>query len=1052
MSTPPPAAGRPPEPAAEAPGQATEPEPRLAARHMPEPSADALPGLDIEPAPLRPARRDRPEPATEELPGLDIAPARPPARRGAVEPAPDQPRTRPAPAGRAGARPGRRPAPGTGRRPELREPAERDPVARIAVDLPLPHLDRPFDYLVPAALDESVVPGSRVRVRFAGQLVDGYVLERAPASEHGGRLSFVERSTSAEPVLSPEIARLARAAADRWAGSLYDVLRLAIAPRHARVEAEPSRPTPPGTPEPGRSTDDGPPAVSDAAVSDPAVSDPAVSDPAGATAPAGRAGTERLSAGAGAAEPSSLWVAAGGPDRSGALAGGSAAGSGVERSSAGDGAVGMPTAGAAVGRPAAERSSTAAGPDGPDHSGRASAGSPADRAGATRPPGGTAAAGVPGGPAAADRPDGPGPAGQDDSVGGSRSSTGDGRAEVAGRPAADSSGDRAGGAPTPAGRGGAAAAPALSIPDGGWRRYVAGEAFLRAVGDGRAARAVWSALPGEDWPARVAAAVAVARAAGRGALVVVPDHRDLSRVDGALAAALGPDRHVALAAELGPAERYRRWLAVRRGAVRAVVGTRAAAFAPVAELGLVVLWDDGDDLHAEPRAPYPHARDLLVLRAHLAGAALLIGGFARTAEAQLLVDSGWAREIRADRDVLRAAAPRVVPVGDDTERGRDSAARTARLPSLAWRAARDALAAGAPVLVQVPRAGYRPVLACARCRTPARCRHCHGPLATVAGDSVPGCRWCGRPAAAWSCPVCANPTMRATVIGAARTAEELGRAFPGIPIRTSGGARILPPTAAGADSGPPAGAGSPDAEPDGGPAAGRGAVPAEPARGRDAAPAAVLPEPGRRRRPAKAGGAGAAGEPTVLDRVPAEAALVVATPGAEPVADGGYGAALLLDGWALLGRPDLRAAEETLRRWMNAAALVRPADAGGQVVVGADGGLAVVQALIRWDPAGYASRELAERTELGFPPAMRFASITGAPDAVADLVAAAHLPEDAEELGPVPAGDGAERLLIRVPRRAAPALARALHDASAVRSARKAPDPVRIQLDPLELL
>src|SRR5829696_8114977 len=127
------------------------------------------------------------------------------------------------------------------RRPEVREPAPRDPVARVVVDVPLAHLDRPFDYLVPAALEEAVVPGSRVRVRFAGQLVDAVVLERAAASEHGGRLAYVERSTSAEPVLSQDVAVFARAVADRWAGSLIDVLRLALPPRHARVEAEPPR-------------------------------------------------------------------------------------------------------------------------------------------------------------------------------------------------------------------------------------------------------------------------------------------------------------------------------------------------------------------------------------------------------------------------------------------------------------------------------------------------------------------------------------------------------------------------------------------------------------------------------------------------------------------------------------------------------------------------------------------------------------------------------------------------------------------------------------------
>ena len=78
-------------------------------------------------------------------------------------------------------------------------------------------------------------------------------------------------------------------------------------------------------------------------------------------------------------------------------------------------------------------------------------------------------------------------------------------------------------------------------------------------------------------------------------------------------------------------------------------------------------------------------------------------------------------------------------------------------------------------------------------------------------------------------------------------------------------------------------------------------------------------------------------------------ALVVATVGAEPVADGGYAAALLLDGDSLLRRENLRAGEDTVRRWFNAAALVRPASDGGLVVITATD-TAAVGALLRWDP------------------------------------------------------------------------------------------------------
>src|SRR6478672_8282358 len=91
------------------------------------------------------------------------------------------------------------------------EPADVDPVARVVVDVPLAHLDRPFDYLVPEKLAGSVVPGSRVKVRFAGQDVDGFVLERVAESDHPGRLMPLRRVVSAEPVLTPEIAALSDA-------------------------------------------------------------------------------------------------------------------------------------------------------------------------------------------------------------------------------------------------------------------------------------------------------------------------------------------------------------------------------------------------------------------------------------------------------------------------------------------------------------------------------------------------------------------------------------------------------------------------------------------------------------------------------------------------------------------------------------------------------------------------------------------------------------------------------------------------------------------------
>lgn len=661
-----------------------------------------------------------------------------------------------------------------------RRAAEHEPIARVLPMLSVPHLDREFDYLVSSEQSDDAQPGVRVRVRFHGRLVDAFVLERRSDTDHPGKLGWLDRVISAEPVLTPEIRRLVDAVAARYAGTRPDVLRLAVPPRHAGAEKE--------------------------------------------------TGTSPL-------------------------------------------------------LPVVE-----------------------------------------------------------------------------------------------------------PVDPSGWAHYAGGENYLEALRDGRAARAVWQALPGENWCERLAEAAAAAVSGGHGVLIVVPDQRDVDALTRAAVARIDESAVVALAAGLGPSARYRRWLSVLRGRARLVIGTRSAVFAPVERLGLVVVWDDGDDSLSDPRAPYPHAREVAMLRAHQLRCAAMIGGYARTAEAQSLVAGGWAHDLVAGRPAVRDRAPRVVAIDDDGfAEERDAAARTSRLPSMALQAARAALERSAPVLIQVPRRGYLPTVACARCRTVARCRHCMGPL-SLSDRNAEGatCRWCGRIDTALRCRRCGAEAVRAVVVGARRTAEELGRAFPGTPVVTSAG----------------------------------DAVHAE---------------------------------------IPAGPALVVATPGAEPNAPDGYGAALLLDSWALLGRQDLRAAEDTLRRWMAVAALVRSRAEGGTVAVVAESAIPTVQALIKWDPVGHAEAELAARTAVALPPAVHIAAIDGAAGSVNALIELAALPAEAELLGPVelppgvrrpPAmadGEAAIRMLIRVRRDAGLALSAALRAAVATHSARHEHDAVRVQIDPLHI-
>ena len=310
-------------------------------------------------------------------------------------------------------------------------------------------------------------------------------------------------------------------------------------------------------------------------------------------------------------------------------------------------------------------------------------------------------------------------------------------------------------------------------------------------------RAVWTALPGPDWAAALAVAAAATLASGRGALLVLPDRRDVDAVEAASARCSGRAGTPGSRPTLGAAPRYAAFLALRRGEVRLAIGTRAAAFAPVADLGLVVVWDDGDDQHAEPRAPYPHARDVLALRAEQAGAALLVGGWSRTAETEAAAAGrlgpadrgGPGRPPRTPGRGSWSPARRPMPPGTTrTPRPPGCRATPGGRSTTGWPAARCC-----PGAAHGLRAGAGlPV----RCRHAARCPHCAGPLELPgqAGDVAlpPQCGWCGRAQPAWRCPSCGSRGLRAVAIGVERTAEELGRAFPGARVVVSRPVRKLP--------------------------------------------------------------------------------------------------------------------------------------------------------------------------------------------------------------------------------------------------------------------
>jgi primosomal protein N' (replication factor Y) len=263
------------------------------------------------------------------------------------------------------------------------------------------------------------------------------------------------------------------------------------------------------------------------------------------------------------------------------------------------------------------------------------------------------------------------------------------------------------------------------------------------------------------------------RSANGGVIVVVPDWRDLAL----LSRALGDTPHLVFDSSGTPSERYTRYLDVLSGNATIVIGTRAAVYAPVVDLELLVVVDESDPLLEEPHTPYVHARDAAVVRNSLEGGELVFASVTPSVESARFIDMGF-----IEPSDERATRPRIVLANDTPDEGFSS---RARIPGSAWAIVREALSRG-PVLVQVSRPGFTPQVVCASCRTPHRCGQCRSLLSGNREGTVL-CRTCGLTPIGLICGHCSGREVSWSGNGSVRTAEELGRAFPGVPVIVADG-------------------------------------------------------------------------------------------------------------------------------------------------------------------------------------------------------------------------------------------------------------------------
>lgn len=257
--------------------------------------------------------------------------------------------------------------------------------------------------------------------------------------------------------------------------------------------------------------------------------------------------------------------------------------------------------------------------------------------------------------------------------------------------------------------------------------------------------------------------------AGQSTVIVVPDFRDQKVLATAFESSGMADIVVDFSSTQVKSKRYQSFLRCLSSKVLVVIGSRAAVYAPVQNLGQIIIWDDGDVGHQEPASPFSHSREVALLRQRVQPCDVHFLGHSRSTEVQRLVAIGFVQDQTSPFPI-----PKIANSDSDL-----------RVDSMAWKAIREASKSG-PVLVQVAGRGNSISAYCANCDTRSQCKLCSGPL-WMDSRSQLRCRWCNAANLDHRCVNCQGTKVRTGRAGSARTLSEFGKAFPGVKLIESTG-------------------------------------------------------------------------------------------------------------------------------------------------------------------------------------------------------------------------------------------------------------------------
>ena len=264
-------------------------------------------------------------------------------------------------------------------------------------------------------------------------------------------------------------------------------------------------------------------------------------------------------------------------------------------------------------------------------------------------------------------------------------------------------------------------------------------------------------------------------AQGRSALVLVPEIALTPQLVARFRDRL-PVPVVTLHSSMTDSERLAAWRAARSGQAPVVIGTRSAVFAPLPDIGLLVVDEEHDPSYKQQEGFHYSARDLAVARARRHGIPVVLGSATPSLESLANVAAGRYRRLDLPERAGRAGKPRIGVVDLRLHAARDGLAQ----PVLA--AIERHLAARGQVLVYLNRRGYAPTLYCTGCGWVAPCPACDARLTVHMKRARLVCHHCGADAPMpYACPQC-GAEVRPVGQGTERVEQALQEVFPGVAL------------------------------------------------------------------------------------------------------------------------------------------------------------------------------------------------------------------------------------------------------------------------------